>query len=84
VLFLILALTAHGSGSTYSTLHAVYFVIIAGVLVASLVVRGKGRGRYGPSGQRGLGGTGFGRGSFGSGPPPSEVRAENPDPDAGS
>jgi len=78
VLFLILAVTLHGRGSTYNTLHAVYFVIIAGVLVASLVGRGRGRGRNGPRG------SGFGGGSFGSGPPRADERSENSDPEVGS
>jgi hypothetical protein len=77
VLFLILAVAVHGHGSAYSTAHVLYFVVIAAVLVASLVGRGRRRGRYG---QRG---PGFGRGSFGSGPTGPDTRAENPDPEAG-
>jgi hypothetical protein len=77
VLFLILAFTLHGHGSAYSTVHALYFVVIAAVLVASLVGRGRRRGR------QGQGGSGLGRGSFGSGPTGPDTRAENPDPEAG-
>jgi hypothetical protein len=78
VLFLILAVTLHGHGSTYNTLHVVYFVIIAGVLVASIAGRGRGQGRNGPRGP------GFGGGRFGPGPPRSDVLSENSDPEAGS
>jgi hypothetical protein len=78
VLFLILALAVHGHGSADSSVHALYLVVIAAVLVASLVGRGRRRGRYGPRG------SGFGRGSsFGSGPTGLDMRAENPDPEAG-
>jgi uncharacterized membrane protein YgcG len=82
VLFLILAATLHGRGSTYNTLHVVYFVIIAGVLVASIASRrGGGGGRGTRGGRYGPGGSRFGGGSFGSGPP-QHFPAENPDPES--
>jgi hypothetical protein len=78
VLFLVLAATLHRQGSTYNVIHIVYFVVIAGVLVASFAARGRGRGRGG--GRFGPPGGGVGRGSFGSGPPRPP---ENSNPDAG-
>jgi hypothetical protein len=74
VLFLILAATLHGRGSTYNTLHVVYIVIVVGVLVASIAGRGRGR-----SGLRRPGGGG---GGFGSGPPAPNGARQNSDPDA--
>jgi hypothetical protein len=80
-LFLVLAATLHHRGSTYNTIHIVYFVVIAGVLVASFAARGRGRGRGG--GRFGPPGGGVGRGSFGSGPPRRDGPPENSNPDAG-
>jgi hypothetical protein len=76
--FLILAATLHNHGSAYNTLHIVYFVIIAGLLVASFAGR-RGRGRFGSGGP---GGSRVGGGSFGSGPPRPDGPADNPDPEA--
>jgi hypothetical protein len=86
LLFIVLAATLHGRGSTYNTLHVVYLVVIAGVLVASLTLRGRGRGGRGPGGgggRFGSGGSRLGGGSFGSGPPRQNMPGENPDPEAG-
>jgi uncharacterized membrane protein YgcG len=82
VLFLILAATLHGRGSTYNTLHVVYLVIIAGVLIASIATRRRGGGGRGPGGGRfGPGSSRFGGGTFGSGPP-QRFPADNPDPES--
>jgi hypothetical protein len=81
VLFLVLAGTLHRQGSTYNAIHIAYFVVLAGVLVASFAARGRGRGRGG--GRFGPPGGGVGRGSFGSGPPRRVGPPENPNPDAG-
>jgi hypothetical protein len=79
-LFVVLGLALHRSGSAYNALHAVYFVVIAALIVVSIAGRGRGRGRRGGYGGRGgygpPGEAPHGRGSFGSGPPP--------DPEAGS
>jgi hypothetical protein len=85
VLFVVLASTLHGRGSTYNTLHVVYLVVIAGVLVVSLALRGRGGGRGpgGGGGRFGPGGSRMGGGSFGSGPPRQKMPADNPDPEAG-
>ena len=81
VLLLVVGATLHRQGSTYNALHVVYFVIIAAVVIASIAGRGRGGGRgYGRSGP---GGSRFGRGSFGSGPPATNMPVENPDPEAG-
>ncbi len=80
--FVVLGLALHRSGSAYNTLHAVYFVVIAALIVASIAGRGRGhggRGGYGPPGE-----ARHGRGSFGSGPPPPRIPTDNPDPEAGS
>jgi hypothetical protein len=79
VVFLVLATTLHRRGSAYNAIHVLYFVIIAGVVVAAIASRrrgGGGRGRFGPRGPSG-------GGSFGSGPPRSNVPPDNPNPDAG-
>jgi hypothetical protein len=78
--FLILAATLHDRGSTYNTLHVVYFVIIAGLLVASFAGR-RGRGRFGSGGP---GGSRLGGGSFGSGSPRPDAAVDNSDPEADS
>jgi uncharacterized membrane protein YgcG len=85
LLFIVLAATLHGRGSTYNTLHVVYLVVIAGVLVAALALRsrGGGRGPGGGGGRFGAGGSRLGGGSFGSGPPRQNSVVENPDPEAG-
>jgi uncharacterized membrane protein YgcG len=82
VLFLVLAATLHGRGSTYNTLHVVYLFIIAGALIASIARRRRGGGgRRTGDGRFGPGGSRFGGGSFGSGPP-QRFPAENPDPES--
>jgi hypothetical protein len=78
--FLILAATLHDRGSTYNGLHVVYFVIIAGLLVASFARR-RGRGRFGSGGP---GGSRLGGGSFGSAPPRADAPPDNPDPESDS
>jgi hypothetical protein len=70
VLFLILAATLHGRGTTYNTLHVVYIIIVVGVLIASVA----GRRRCGSRGSR------HGGGSFGTGPPGSNIPQNNSDP----
>jgi hypothetical protein len=77
VAFLVLAATLHGHGSTYNALHGVYIVIIVGLLIASFALRGRGRGRIGSRGP------GSGGGSFGTGPPRTNLPPDNPDPEAG-
>ncbi len=68
--FVVLGLALHRSGSAYNALHAVYFIVIAALIVASIASRGRQQhgdhGDYGPPG-----GSRHGRGSFGSGPPPA-------------
>ena len=87
VVFLVLAATLHGRGSTYNALHIVYFVILAGVLIATVAWRGRGGGRGGSrggaSGRDGQGRARLGGGSFGSGPLGSDRPVDNPDPEAG-
>jgi hypothetical protein len=83
VLILVVGATLHRQGSTYNALHVVYFVIIAAVVIASIASRGRGRGPGYGRGRRGPGGSRFGGGSFGSGPPATDMPAENPDPEAG-
>ncbi len=80
VVFLILAATLHGHGSTYNTLHVVYFVIIIGLVIAAFAGR-RGSGRFGSGGSSG---SRVGGGSFGSGPPRPDGAPDNPDPDADS
>lgn len=79
--FVVLGFALHRSGSAYNTLHAVYFVVIAALIVASIAGRGRGRGGRGGYGPPGDGR--HGRGSFGSGPPPVPIPTDNPDPEAG-
>jgi hypothetical protein len=80
--FVVLGLAFHRSGSAYNALHAVYFLVIAALIVASIFARGRRHveqhGGYGPPG-----GT-HGRGGFGSGPPPGPIPTDNPDPEAGA
>ncbi|HWE66515.1 MAG TPA: hypothetical protein VG298_07715 [Acidimicrobiales bacterium] len=81
VVFLILAATLHGRGSTYNTLHVVYLVVIVVLLVATFA--GRGRRSGGPRGRMG----GGGGGAFGSPPSPGRPpggMTENPDPEAGT
>jgi hypothetical protein len=81
--FVVLGLALHRSGSAYSALHTVYFIVIAALIVASIASRGRRQhgdhGDYGPPG-----GSRHGRGSFGSGPPPGPLPTDNPDPEAGA
>jgi hypothetical protein len=69
--FLVLATTLHGHGSTYNTLHIVYFVLVIGLLIASFSMRG---GRRSGNRQSGRGGP-VGRGGFGGAPPPPPPHA---------
>jgi hypothetical protein len=76
--FLVLATTLHRQGSAYNTIHVIYFVVIAGLLVATFAFRGRGGGgggRFGPRRQAGGGGT------FGTGPPPRQPLPDNPEVD---
>ncbi len=55
-LFVVLGFAFHRNGSAYNTLHAVYFVVIAALVVASIAGRGRGHGGYrgyGPPGNVG-------------------------------
>jgi hypothetical protein len=75
VLFLILAVSLHGRGSTYNVLHVVYIAIILVVLVLSFASRGRRSGRGD--------GRGSGGGGFDSGPPGPMRTRDNPDPESG-
>ena len=74
-LFVVLGFAFHRNGSAYNTLHAVYFVVIAALVVASIAGRGRGHGGYrgyGPPGNVGH------AGGFGPGPPPAPLPTDNP------
>lgn len=86
VVFLVLAATLHGRGSTYNTLHIVYIVLVIGLLVGSLAL---GRGRRGlqRGNRQGGGNDPVGRGGFGGAPPAPPPHAEpmqQTDPESGN
>ena len=74
--FVVLGFALRRNGSAYNTVHAMYFVVIAALVVASIAMRGRGHHGYRPPG-----GAPGGRGSFGPGPPPPGLPGDNPDPD---